>query len=419
MDDYFNTEKSMPANRSAAEGGALMQPENRKSAFYELSAEQQEVWTMFFYNELEPCINAAIKNQNAHMLNQSRQKYRYQKKLAADTGAITSLQNGCLAFFSRKELWDVFAPVRISRIGSLPANVVIAETGEIRRNEALERMNALDIPYRAFSLLNAIVANAAGVTSDCYIRFHVRSVLNSLNVKPPRITDNEADKSTGAIYLERMLAPLLNCVGLLPDGSRFPVLVYGGYDAKADTMTISTPYLNNLWRITNDEYKSRESCRKAGQKIRPLEINYLFKKGAFKADETVLEIAVYFTNIILCCGKGKGSTRIKYTTVIERCPRLSEELDRIGCRPTKEKIFDAEGKPTGKTRNNAARYNAVLKKFEKAVNLILDPEKCDATRKYDLSFSPSKIRNGKPVFIPPTKSRINDLVIIKYTKLAL
>ena len=423
-DDYFNIEGVVPANRSAAEGDALMQPENCKSAFDELSAEQQEAWTVFYYNELKPRIDVA-------MLNQSRQKYCYQKGLAADAGAITSLQDGCLAFFSRKDLTDAFAPERIAKIGSLPADAIVPETGAIRRTEKIESISALDIPYRAYAFLNAVIANSIHNNITVPITFYVKGVLNSLNIKP-RIsssgTNNKPEghlckKDTGAVYLERLFRPLLNHVGLLPDGSRFPVLIYKGYDARTGTMTVSSPYLGRLWHIVHTEYKFRDdNRRKTGRKkTRPLEINCLFRKEAIKADETTLEIAVYLTNVLLRSGKSKKwkTTSINYKTLIEYCPRLSEILSEIDREPSKRKIFDADGKPTGKTKNNTARFNGALKKIGKAVELILNPEKCSATELYELSFSPSEVRGGKSTFIPPTKSRLNEKIIIRWRSITL
>lgn len=345
--------------------------------------------------------------------NAGRALRRQMRENAENKGAIMELRNGALPIFSQKILWDAFAPGRISQIGTLAPDMINKKTGRLEKQE-LEKgdivpVNAIDISYKVFMLLNAITANSVENfreyrVADGAIRFYVKGVLDTLNIEtrpwedPQQITlDGEAldRKTAGVLYLERQLKPLLMYIGTTPDGSRYSVLSYDGYDIESDTMTVRSPYLFQLWQSTQYAYSARkkakekriaEGKRPLKQDLKPLEVNTLFKGPAYKEDDTVLEIATYITNVLLRAGKGAHTTKIKYTTLINKCPRLRELLDR------------AEQVPKG--QNKAGHYNTALRKIARAYTVIMNPEECDALKYFAFTeFTPTK---EKPGYILPT-----------------
>lgn len=366
--------------------------------------------------------------------NAGRALRRQIKENAERKGAIMELRNdGALPVFSQKDLWDAFAPGRISKIGTLAPDMINKKTGQIEKI-SLEQgdilpLNATEISYKAFLLLNAILANSVEnfreyFISNGSITFYVKGVLDRLDVDPRVRNNMQLDfdrKTAGVLYLEKQFEPLLSFIGTTPDGSRYSVFSYDGYNVESDTMTIRTPYLYQLWKITQTTFAERKKDKEQrianGKKplkndLKPLEINTLFKGTAYKEDDAVLEIATYITNVLLNAGKGAHKTEISFRTLIKNCPRLQEKLDEIGRRPNTEKL------PDGKKRNNTARYNVELRKIARAYSLIMTQEKCDALKYFEfIEFTPTKENDGKLEFIPPTKSTLDGKITIKFRRI--
>lgn len=235
-------------------------------------------------------------------------------------------------------------------------------------------------------------------------------------------------KTAGALYLENLLKPLLEYVGDIPHGdglcSRYAVFAYHKYDALKDTMTIETPYLYELWKMTQGDYfdrqkritEARENNKKPAKKdFKPLEVNEYFKGKAFTANEITLEIAVYITNVLLNAGCKEGETKITkiaYKTIIDHCPRFNERLSEIAARP------NIEIQPDGKKINNADSYNKELKKITTAFDMILDAERCSITDAITfISIQPARNnKRGKLQIIAPTKSRLNENIVIEWSR---
>lgn len=363
-----------------------------------------------------------------------RDKRRQIKEAAAEQGAIMELRGGTLTVFSQKELWNAFAPGRISKIGTLNPDLIDQNTGRIKKRnfddgEIIE-LPAADISYKSYVLLSAIMANSVDnyretFVKDGSIKFYVKGVLDSIEVDARTKTDGQLNmdrKTAGVLFLEKQFEPMLTQIGTTIDGSRYSVLNYEGYDANSDTMTIRTPYLFTLWRTTQKEYetarKRKKQLEEAGKKptkkdLAPIKVNSLFKKSAAKEDDAVFEIATFITNKMLQAGKSEAGkvkkTEIKYETLISKCPRLKEKLKAID---EKEDITEK-----GTKRNKSALYNTELRKIAKAFNLIMNPTKCDATAKYDfISISPAREnkKSGKLEFVPPTKSMLDGKIVIKW-----
>lgn len=385
-----------------------------------------------------------------------RERRRERRKKAEESGAIMELQNGILPAFSQRALWDAFAPGRISKMGTLAPEMIDEQTGRIEKI-SLEQgdivpLNAADISYKAFLLLNAILANSVEnyreeFVQDGAISFYVKGVLDRLDVDPRIKNDMQLDfsrKTAGVLYLEKQFEPLQSYIGTTPDGSRYSVLNYYGYNVETDTMKIRTPYLYQLWEAAQGAYSERKKGKEQriaeGKKplksdLKPLEVNMLFKGTAYKEDDATLEIATYITNVLLNAGRGAHKTEISFKKLISNCPRLREKLDELEKRP------DTEKTKSGKRKNKTARYNVELRKIARAYSLIMNPEKCDALKCFAFTeFSPTKekagyklptietqggkteidrdnIKWGDMEFIPPTKSTLDGKIVIKWRRI--
>lgn len=375
-------------------------------------------------------------NRRVEAQQAGRDKRRLIKEKAIEQNAIMELRSGGnMPIFSQRDLWDAFAPGRISKLGTINPDAIDDKTGMLMLDKIdtgdIVPLNAADISYSTFMLLNTILANSVEnyreyFISDGAIKFYVKGVLDSINVDPRIRSDTQLNldrKTAGVLYLEKIFEPFLGYIGTTDNGSRYSVLNYEGYDAASDTITIRTPYLFNLWQSTQQRFYKRMHNRQERitdgkaplKKDRvPLEVNSLFKLPAYKEDDAVLEIAAYITNVMITAGGSSKvkKTEISYKKLIKECSRLNEKLTEISSRPNAEQL------PDGKIRNNAALYNTELRKIAKAFNLILDPAKCDATKRFDfVDIQPAKInkKTGQIEFIAPTKKKLSEKITILWT----
>lgn len=363
--------------------------------------------------------------------NEGREQRRRAKEAAQKSGAIMDLRNGIMPIFSERGLWDVFSPSRISRMGKLPDDVMDKATGRINDDELetgdIVPISAAELSYKALMLLSAIKANSVENFRETFVKdgaitFYVKGVLDRLDVDPRPHDDMQQitldRKTAGALYLEKQFEPLLNLVGTTPNGSRYAVFNYYGYNVENDTMTIRTPYLFQLWMATQGAYSIRRANKERRieegksplkKDLKPLELNLLFTADAYKEDDAVLEIAAYITNVMLNAGRGAHKTKISYKTIIKNCSRLKERLDEIEALPTKQKLEN------GKVRNNAARYNVELRKIAKAFSLIMNPDKCNALKHFAFDeVTPTKGKGNQRELIPPTRRTLDGEIFIKW-----
>ena len=373
----------------------------------------------------------------ARSIIQSQQAGREQRKAAKEaaeqSNAIMELKGGNYPLFSKNDLWDAFAPGRICKMGTLDARYIDDKTGEILKSSfsdgELVTLDADEISFQAFMLLNSITANSVENVRDEFVKsgqitFYVKGVLQAFTDDPRTLLNNQLNierKTAGVLYLENLFKPLQEYIGTTSNGSRYSVFNYVGYDAETDTMTIQTPYIYQLWRSTQKSYFDRkkriEQAHQDNKKpkkadLKPLEINTLFKQRAYTENEITLEIAVYITNILLTAGKSTNAktTEIFYKTIINNCPKLKQRLDDISMRPNTETLED------GKKRNNTAIYNGELRKIKNAFALIQNPDKCDALTMFEFIDIQPATKNKKGIFElnAPTKSVINEKIIIKW-----
>ena len=358
------------------------------------------------------------------------------KKGALASGAIMNLQGGNLVNFSNINLFDAFSPNRISKLGTLPRKMINEETGQVMKS-ILEKgeitpVSALEVSYKALLLLTTINGHSVEnfreyFVKDGAIRFYVKGVLDELGIDArPKSDelDREDRKTAGVLYLEKQFIPLVSFVGTIPNGSRYSVLNYEGYDIDTDVMTIRSPYLFQLWQYTQKAYSERKAATRkrieAGKKplhkdLTPLQINELLKPAASKEDDSVLEIFYYITNTMLNAGKGKHTTEIYFKTIIKKCSQLRENLKSI------EDIPSDATNEDGKKINKTARYNSELRKIARAFDIMTDPNKSDVLKNFSIdSVSPSragKEKDSPPVLIPPTKSTLEDKIVIEWRRI--
>ena len=391
------------------------------------------------YKAMKAARAAKRKADNLKKLQQEGRRTRQAMKASAkESGAIMEIKGGNLTFFSSQNLWDSFAPGRISRMGTLDKRYIDENTGLVKKFSfepgEIEELEPGDISVKAFSLLSAITKNTVDNIYEEFVKggsitFYVKGVLEKFTDDPRTLYDEQLNldrKTAGVLYLEKLLEPLQGYIGTTGDGSRYSVFNYVGYDAATDTMTIQTPYLYQLWQSTQAAYFERQehlaiarsnNRKPAADDFTPLEVNNLFKGKAYTANEITLEIAVYITNVLLTAGGAPGKQKkatIAYKTIIDNCPRFKAKLAEIEARPAIEILED------GTTKNNASTYNAELKKIKSAFDLILDPERCDATRLYNFTkIEPAKKKkNGSIQVIAPTKSKLADKLVIEWQRKA-
>ena len=373
------------------------------------------------------------RQKTAELRKEMQEERRRAEAKAREKGAIMELKDG-LPVFSEKSLWPAFSPGRIAKMGTLSRDVINEETGRVEQRffsdgELLD-LHAKDIPYNTLQLLSAIRMNSVGdfrerFEDDGKITFYVKGVLDFLKIDP-RSQPGQGRKSAGAVYLENQFRPLQEYIGLLPSGSRYSVLSYVGYDADTDTMTICTPYIYELWRIAQGRYSDRQESIKArleqGKKplkkdFVPLEVNYTKRGSAYQEPDATVEIADYITNLMFQAGgKGKKTLEVLYTTIIKECPRIRERLEDI-----------EEGQKTNPHGeiNWTARYNAELRRIARACALILDEDKSNALKTFNIKRFELRTDKGaesiigKQKFPPPTKStlRMGGRVHIEWTRI--
>ena len=376
----------------------------------------------FYYHQAN--INKGIQ------LYKGRERRQELKARAEEQDAIMNLRGGNFDFFSSNDLWDAYGPAKIFKIGSLDPAFIDTETGAITKanlkiGEEIEQLTAPDISLKAIALLTAVMKNSVDNVRESFVKdgqltFYVRGVLETFTDDPRTLNDRQLNldrKTAGVIYLEKLFAPMQGYIGQLPNGSRWSIFNYIGYDAAADTMTIQAPYIYQLWRIEQEQYFDNKAARKKiieqGKKpnkrsFTPLKVNSYFKNKAYNENEITLEIAVYITNKILQAGGTNGQikrTEFIFKELIKKCPRLNEAWSSI------ESKTDA--------KNKTALYNAELKKIKRAIDILQDPDKCDFLSEYEIvDIEPAKVnkKTGKAELIPPTKKKLESKLVIVWSR---
>lgn len=385
---------------------------------------------LFTESELAAFYYLQVNINKGIQLYKGREQRQELKANAEEKGAIMNLRGGNFDFFSSIDLWDAYSPAKIYKIGSLDPAYIDTETGAITKpnlkiGEEIEQLTAADISIKALALLAAVIKNSVenvreNFVKDGQITFYVKGVLEAFTDDPRTLNDNQLNldrKTAGVIYLEKLFAPMQGYIGQLPNGSRWSIFNYIGYDANADTMTIQAPYTYQLWKREQTQYfetvKAREKLIEQGKRTTkrdytPLKVNSYFKNKAYTENEITLEIAVYITNRILQAGGAKGQqkkTELLFSELIKKCSRLNDAWQNIESRTN--------------TTNKTALYNAELRKIKRAIEIIQDPEKCDFLNEYEfIDIQPAKVnkKTGRAELIPPTKKKLETKLTIIWSR---
>ena len=113
--------------------------------------------------------------------------------------------------------------------------------------------------------------------------------------------------------------------------SKYPFMVFLGYDAKNNTMHFASPYFNALiMKITESsiqrDKQNRPKLKTNGEPFMKPSHSYLIKSSIAKErNQKAIEIVCVITALIEQAGN--NTPHISAQTIIDRCPKLKSALD--------------------------------------------------------------------------------------------
>ena len=373
------------------------------------------------------------------------------RSAAVEKGALMTI-GGRIASYSTDDLKDALNAYSIYR---LPSNVdrkqAFDDTGKLNalmlQDKPLEGLTQI---HTAFLMA---VVQAVSLTQiddgDNTISFYLPSICRDLKIDPRTYSSK---RKAGQDYAEMRLVAMLDIitpfdpfVGRTPDGNFYRVLTFVSYDKGSEIMTISTPYFYRLKAIAEQ--------RATGQKHPQL--NRLMHSSVVnEPNRAAVELANRILTGIVTRGvradyrtynydtgsqtddtpaPSKTVTyKVKYQTLIDDCPQLKNELDKIingkgkAEREAEEKAKKENREATAEEIKQARakdkktipqRVNKKLKDvFTAAFRIIA--EKSDAPARY-LDFTlPTTTRTVKgkksKAYDVPTKSTLARCMVITH-----
>lgn len=373
------------------------------------------------------------------------------RSAAIEKGALMTI-GGRIASYSTDDLKDALNAYSIYR---LPSNVdrkqAFDDTGKLNalmlQDKPLEGLTQI---HTAFLMA---VVQAVSLTQiddgDNTISFYLPSICRDLKIDPRTYSSK---RKAGQDYAEMRLVAMLDIitpfdpfVGRTPDGNFYRVLTFVSYDKGSEIMTISTPYFYRLKAIAEQ--------RATGQKHPQL--NRLMHSSVVnEPNRAAVELANRILTGIVTRGvradyrtynydtgsqtddtpaPSKTVTyKVKYQTLIDDCPQLKNELDKIingkgkAEREAEEKAKKENREATAEEIKQARakdkktipqRVNKKLKDvFTAAFRIIA--EKSDAPARY-LDFTlPTTTRTVKgkksKAYDVPTKSTLARCMVITH-----
>lgn len=171
------------------------------------------------------------------------------------------------------------------------------------------------------------------------IKIYLPDFLKMLGYSP-NISKNMED------YIINKIAGYSSMLGLLEEKengriyqSKYPVIVFMGYDARSNTMHFASPYFNMLIlkimesSIQRDK-QNRPKLKTNGEPFMKPSHSYLIKSSIAKErNQKAIEIVCVITALIEQAGN--NTPHISAQTVIDRCPKLKSALDE--CEKPKDK----------------------------------------------------------------------------------
>ncbi|WP_298069771.1 hypothetical protein [uncultured Mailhella sp.] len=384
------------------------------------------------------------------------------RSAAIEKGALMTL-GGHIASYSTDDLKNALNGFSIMRLPDSvkdPKDVIDEATGKLNmlmlQDKALEGITTIHTAF-LMAIVQA-VSSTQGDDTNSTITLYLPAICRELKIDPRTYSNRR--RPADADELEQLeipgfsdmrlnavmdiLRPFDPLVGRTPDGSYYRLLTFISYEADSETLTVSTPYLfklkalsesaggaggrpalNRLLRgeVVNEpnraavELANRILYGIVRRGIRPDYKTYVAepkiskktvrKKGA--DGQSVTTTTVYDTSAATITSAAEPlkiiTYKVKYSTLIDDCPQLRQELEAI------------EAAEPGKIKHPAQAYNSKLKNvFEAAFRIIA--EKSDAPARY-LDFTlPTTTRTVKGAkrqcYEVPTKSTLSRNMIITH-----
>lgn len=330
---------------------------------------------------------------------------------AQETGAITTLKYR-LTSFSSKDMQQAFTGHKIFFLPSDNASVgdMFNEAGQLDllnfKSSGQKITQAATNQHTAFLMTLARMAYISfDGTNNFNMTFYAPTICRELKLDPRKYSTKRGDNKLALRDARRdmfitLIRPLERMVGVLPNGSIYRVVMFSSYDNEEDTITLSAPYLFKLVEI---------AMRNKGE---PLPLNSLLHSSVTnERNHAAVELANRIIIGLLRRGTVPGGSRpgrkkrsdssdhgrqpvvyrTRYSSLIEDCPMLQQELAEIDANQAQE--------------NKRQIKNTKLKRvFEKAYEILRDQS--DLFEYYnDLQFEPLGKKTG--LLKPPTVSTLN------------
>ena len=213
------------------------------------------------------------------------------KREAAARGAIVSL-DGHLTAYSSKEFWQAFMPGRIMRLPYAVNDRTFDGDGRLNElalgDESLKSLTTLqeNFLHAAATLVEKKILEGEYDEQTMTISFHA-GILDQMGIDP-RDAGKRRDTSDTRTMAQRrfdklnneILPPFEPLVGCMPNGSKYRVMAFSGYDAETETITLIAPY---IWQVARAAYKA------AGGK--PQVHHYLHANAGSKRSDAAFELA--------------------------------------------------------------------------------------------------------------------------------
>lgn len=367
-------------------------------------------------------LKALKKAQLIYQQNKSRDQVRAATVAAEQNNElnVTGLwKNDRLFTPTSDDFMDAFSPNHIYYYGNLDNSKKVGRIS-IADEDKKELQQLNETSKYLFSLLASL---QAGSEPDLYtkmvinpckpITFSVTEMAKNLGLDP-RAKGNSNQRLDQSKMIQRgreifnMLKPLDQFVGEFNDGSLYTVLNISAYDAETDTITLMAPYVGEVLRRLQRNYKERretiEEKRQNNKRIskrdnKPFEKNDLLKSTCRGIDNATYEIMLYITTLMIRKGTGSKKMELKYSTIISNCPTLQYKLKEIEKQSVAAKV---------KARN----CNNEFRKFTFAWKYLLDTKYSAMTEEWtNISCSPI---DKKGMLKAPTNTTINDKILIEW-----
>lgn len=348
---------------------------------------------------------------------------------AIEAGAIMTLNNH-LATFSTKELAQAFTSQRVFYVEDIGKEAEqFDEQGQLQAKLELTELVEIHSAFLMFfcTALKKKLQDEKGEKiqlegKDASVKLFLPEMAKQLGLDPRKYsTLREGTEDIKQLRLQMFkdkILPFEKFVGALPDGSFYRVLLFKGYDAFTDCITVEAPYTYKLLELISDRnYKlsmhelfhssvanepshALELAARilAGIKQRGLRTKEkkALTKRTIKDKKTGKTITEYYQQPTQPEAETTEQPiiyRVNWQELILSCPQLTAKLNAVMASDRKKK---------------APAFNKIIADtVATAYRIIM--KKTDAPKYYlDLKFEPCYSEGD---IIPPTKSKIDTAIL--------